>query len=365
MTKRNPTTSPNEQDLKDRKVKLAEGGIILGLIVALCVFLGIHFADDDGQAVADRLPQLDTPPALIDVTPAPVVASTPAGAVIDGTEPVATVADTPAPAEVPMNVTYATSELAFHEGRYAEAADLFARYCDEHPGNAWGHYMLGLSLWKADRDVEAESAFQAALAQKPDHLKSLVNLARVQLEQDRPEAALASIEQAIGIAPESVDARRVLGRVYHSLGQLDDAAAAFTEALDLRADDAWSLNNLALVWIEQERFEAALPALARAAELAPEAATILNNLGTALEGTGHLSQALEQFELAAAQGSVKGELSLARLEAVTMSEQEPVADLAALAADWREAAEAMDPSMPAVEAVAAITPEADDTVEPR
>ena len=73
MTKRNPTTDPTAQDLQDRKVKLAEGGIILGLIVALCVFLGIHFAQDEDLAVADRLPQLDTPPALVDVMPSPVV----------------------------------------------------------------------------------------------------------------------------------------------------------------------------------------------------------------------------------------------------------------------------------------------------
>ncbi|MEZ4385986.1 MAG: tetratricopeptide repeat protein [Candidatus Krumholzibacteriia bacterium] len=351
MTKRNPTTSPTAQDLQDRKVKLAEGGIILGLIVALCVFLGIHFAHDSGPTVAARLPRLDTPPTTAQMIDEPVVASTPAAAVDDGTEPVVTVA---APEPEPVAVTYAASEEAYAEGRYDEAADLFARYCDEHPGNAWGHYMRGLSLWKAGRDQAAEAAFEAALALKPDHVKSLVNLARVQLELARPEAALASVELAIDLAPENADAHRVLGRVNHTLGRLDAAVSAYTDALDLRADDAWTLNNLALVWIEQARFTDALPALARAAELAPEAGVIRNNLATALEGSGHLSQAMEQFELAAAHGSAKGELSLTRLSAVTLPAAEPVADLAALAAAWKEAADALDPARPAGEAVASV-----------
>lgn len=347
MNKRTPTTSPTAQDLQDRKVRLAEGGIILGLIVALCVFLGVHFAHDDQATVADRLPQLDTPPTTVEVAPMPAAASPSAPAADDGTEPVAVV-DAPLPlserlsADVPIAVTYATSELAYHEGRYADAADMFAQYCDQHPGNAWGHYMLGLSLWKADRDVDAAAAFEAALVQKPDHVKSLVNLARVQLELDRPEAALASVGLAIELAPESPDARRVLGRVYHTLGQLDEAAATYLEALEQRGDDAWSLNNLALVWIEQERFDAALPALARAAELAPEAGVIRNNLGTALEASGHLTQAREQFELAATLGSARGEQSLVRLGASSLADRAPAADLITLAAGWQLPAPADD-----------------------
>lgn len=354
MTKRTPTTSPTAQDLQDRKVKLAEGGIILGLIVALCVFLGVHFAHDDQATVADNLMQPDTPPAMVDVVSAPAGAAQPAAATEDGTEPVAVVEPAAAqddpvdaaaaeplplsdrlPAEVPIAVTYATSEVAFHEGRYAEAADMFAQYCDQHPGNAWGHYMLGLSLWKAGRDIDAVAAFEAALAQKPDHVKSLVNLARVQLELDRPEAALASVEMAIELAPASPDARRVLGRVYHSLGRLDEATATYRQALELNGDDAWALNNLALVWIEQEQFAAALPALARASELAPDAGVIRNNLGTALEASGRLNQAREQFELAANLGSARGEQSLARLQATTLDDRAAAVDLQDLAATWQ------------------------------
>lgn len=369
MTKRNTTQQPTADDLRARKIKLAEGGIIMALIVSLCVFLGIHFAHDGDEPVAAMVPLNDAPPTEVAEVPAAVVASTPSPTAEDGTEPVAVVAPeatsavseeaTPiteiVPEELPLHVTYAVCEQAFADGRYGDAARMFSHYCDEHPTNAWGHYMLGLSLWKADRDADAVTAFQAALEQKPDHLKSLVNLARVQLELDQPEAALMSVELALDVAPENVDARRVLGRTYHNLGRLKESADAYTQALRLKGDDAWSLNNLALVRIEQEQFMEALPALARAAELAPEQAVILNNLGTALEASGYLSQAAEQYELAAGLGSGKSEESLARLDAVIVPDDEPMADLPALAAAWslETAAEAaLDPAAPTVDDVA-------------
>jgi len=362
MTKRNPSTQPNADDLRARKIKLAEGGIVMALIVCLCVFLGIHFAHDGDEAVTAMVPLADAPPAPVEVVPAAVVATTLSPVTEDGTEPVAVVAEeadtqpTPLadmlPADVPVAVTYATCEKAFADGRYADAADKFTSYCDQHPANAWGHYMLGLSLWKADRDADAVLAFQTALEQKPDHFKSLVNMARVQLELDQPEAALMSVELALDVSPESADARRVLGRVYHNLDRLDESVDAYTQALRLRSDDAWSLNNLALVLIEQELFLEALPALARAAELAPEQGVIRNNLGTALEASGYLSQATEQFELAATLGSGKGEESLARLETVVVAADEPTADLVALASAWSVADESADPAAPAMSAVA-------------
>ncbi|MBD3222368.1 tetratricopeptide repeat protein [bacterium] len=368
------------EEIRNRKIKLAEGGIVFALVFGLCVFLGIHFAGEDGgESVTDATPIADAPPVVVEpVTPA-VVASTPPAAADDGTEPVAAVdatgesraAEEPLPIEVklpdvPIHVTYSSAEKAYLDGRHGEAADMFARYCEEHPENAWGHYMRGLSLWKADRDTEAVGAFEAALDRKPDHLKSLVNLARVQLELDQPDLALVSIEQALDTAPHNVDARRVLGRVHHELGELDQAVEAFTAALQLKSDDAWSLNNLALVWIEMEQFEQALAPLARAVELAPETAVMRNNLAVALERTGHAAAACEQYELAAIAGSAKGEQSLARLESVTIDPGEASVDLAALAASWSVEPEMADAAVAGADAagpssatVAAITGEDD------
>ena len=390
MANRNHKPSLTPEELRARKVRLAEGGIVFALVVGLCVFLGIHFADDGGeQTVAAQVVTGDAPPAPVTV---PVEsATTPASQEVAaaGTEPVAVASagdtrDTDAGAagatgptpdepltlqemlpDVPVAVTYSTAEQTYFAGRYDEAAAMFSVYSERHPENTWGHYMRGLALWKADRDAEAVAALEQAISLKADHLKSLVNLARVQLELDRPDEALAAIESALDVAPDNVDARRVLGRVYHELDRLEDAATAYGEALRLRADDAWSLNNLALVWIEQDDQAAALPALARAAELAPEVAVIRNNLGTALECTGHLTQAREQYLLAADLGSARGELSLARLDAVAIPAADAVADLGALAAAWSlpDDDAGNDVATPTTDTVAAVTTGADTGTE--
>ena len=334
MSTRKHDTSTTAE-LKARKLKLAEGGIVFVAVLSLCVYLGIRFADDptvDPTPVAAAVVEADMPPTVATTSggtePARVVEpeiSTATGEV----PPIEVILP-----EVPLVVTYSNAELAFYEGQYTLAAERFDTYCRQHPENAWGHYMLGLSLWKSGDDAAARGALEEALRVKPDHVKSLVNLARVELELAEPEAALTLIQRAIDLAPENNDARRVLGRIYHNLDRCDDSTGAYLEVLHRQADDAWTLNNLALIWIEQEQFERALSPLARAVELAPEAAVIRNNLATALERTGHLGQACEQYALAGQFGSDHGEASFFRLDAVTVAADDPTVDLTTVAAAW-------------------------------
>jgi len=361
-------------EIKARNTKMAEGGIIFVLVLSLCVYFGIRFAHDDAETLDSAATTVVAP----EVAPTQMITVEPADqqpadeATIGGTEPSevvqseigGTTGETPDIQEilpdVPLMVTYSSAEKTFFEGRYRESAAMFATYCDDYPQNAWGHYMHGLALSKAGLNEEATVAFDQALNLKPDHLKSLVNRARAELALDRPDDALISIEQAVALAPSNVDAQRVLGRVYHNLDRTDDAAAAYLEALRLRADDAWTLNNLALIWIEQENFDRAVAPLARATELAPDVAVFHNNLGTALERTGHMTQARDQFELACEQGHDHGEQNFARLDAVTIGADDPSLDLAAIAASWSATADLNDPASLESGTVAAVTLDDDE-----
>ncbi|HOX24739.1 MAG TPA: tetratricopeptide repeat protein [Candidatus Krumholzibacteria bacterium] len=323
---------------RSRRARLAEGAVVFVLVLGLCIYLGVRFAHDPGDdpvaAGTSAAQQASSGLETIDlIAPA---GTEPAGVV--SSEISGATGETPPLEEVlpgvPLAVTFASAEQTYRAGRFGEAARMFAVYCDEHPGNAWGHYLRGLSLWKADRDQEARAAFDEALAIAPDHLKSLVNLARVELELAEPDAALATIERALDLAPLDVDARRVLGRAFQNLGRPLDAIAAYREALRTKPDDCWTLNNFGLAWIELGQFERALAPLARACELAPDIALIHNNLATALERTGHLAQAREQFQTAGELGSERGEAGYARLAGVEIPAGDLTVDLAVLAAAW-------------------------------
>ncbi|MBZ0269687.1 tetratricopeptide repeat protein, partial [bacterium] len=196
------------------------------------------------------------------------------------------------------------------------AATLFGRYTDGKPNNPWGHTMHGLALRRTGDLAAAESAFLAALAIDPDHVKSLVNLGRVRLDDGRAVEAEDVAGRAVAIDPENVDAQRTLARALHTQGRRDEALAVYDTALSIDADDAWSLNNRGLILIEEERFAEAAETLTAACAADGALAVFHNNLGVALERTGRFADAEQAYAAALAidSGYGKAAVSLARVE---------------------------------------------------
>jgi predicted Zn-dependent protease len=234
---------------------------------------------------------------------------------------------------VPEGVTYATAESAFTAKRFSEATAMFAVVAERKPENAWNHYMLGLSAWKAgDRD-RAESAFTAALERDPKNIKSELNLTRVLLEMGRPEDALSHVEKGLALDSTSAQSWRLLGRVQGELRNTEPAIEAYRKAISLDEKDVWSMNNMALVLIRTGRFEEALGPLARATEIEPGTPVFQNNLGMALERTGHLTAAVAAYRAAVAGDSsyARAAVNLARVEELKEAPTVVAVDLPALA----------------------------------
>lgn len=233
-------------------------------------------------------------------------------------DPASTPGATAAEPGLPVGpVDWETAEAAWRERDYGRAVQLFAAWSGERPDSPWGHYMLGLSHWKAGDLERAESSLVAAVERDPGHRKALVNLARVRLDQGRPGDAEGPARTVTELDPTSPDAWRVLGRVHHVRGEVDEAILAYQTAALLDRGDAWALNNLGLLMIEQERFEEALGPLAQAAVVDSTLGVVQNNLGIALERTGRTSQALVAYGRAVELGEGgKAESSLQRLAGV-------------------------------------------------
>jgi tetratricopeptide (TPR) repeat protein len=215
-------------------------------------------------------------------------------------------------------VSFADGESAYQAGNYSEATHVFEGYTADHPKNAWGFYMLGLSASKSGDPAKAETAFNAALSIDPKHVKSMANLSRVLIEEKRYDDALGVLARAEGIEPNSADTHRLLGRANAALGKTGDAVNAYRRAITLDDKDAWSMNNLGLLFIEESRYEEALPLLARAVQLNKDVPLFSNNLGMALERTKHFGAAAEAYRSAlnADPDFDKAKRNLARVEAV-------------------------------------------------
>lgn len=239
--------------------------------------------------------------------------------------------------------SFADGQAAYQAKKYGEAMAIFDAYTERRPGNAWGHYMLGLSAWKSGDFAKSEKAFDTALSIDPRHVKSLVNLSRVLIDQKRPDDAIDRLTRAAEIDPESAEVHRLLGRTYYAQGRTDEAEDAYRRALELNERDVWSMNNLGLLLLETKRAEEALPLFAQAVELRKEVPEFHNNLGMALEHTGRFRAAATAYSgaLTADARYEKAKQNLARVEAVRGGPEEPFA-LDTLAKDSKKTVEIPD-----------------------
>jgi Tfp pilus assembly protein PilF len=238
------------------------------------------------------------------------------------------VVDTP---KVPVIVTLASAQDAYTKRQYQEATDAFDVYVLDHPDNAFGHYMLGLSAWKSGDLEKARTAFERSLELDSTNVKTLLNLGRVLLDQGKFDDAFGRVSTAVALDSTSAEVHRMMGRVQASRGERDSAMTSYRVALSMDPADSWSMNNLGLLLIEQGRYEEALMPLARAVELRPEAPAFANNLGIALERSGHPSAAAEAYRTALKADSTytKAATSLARVDGKTDSTTVDVSGLAA------------------------------------
>jgi len=305
----------------ESRLQVRAGQVVIAALLSL-VFFGLIGCD---APIGDRnkrksVPDKPVPVAQRESRPATTVSPP---------EPVVEVEPEPV---IPADVSFEEAEAVYRERRYDEAVDLFTVYSEHHPDNAWGHYMLGLSARQAGELEQAESSFERTLSLDPNHVKSMLNLSRVLLEDGRPAEALAQLEVALDIDPASDDGYRLRGIAYYDLGRNEDAIDSFREAITVNEHDAWSMNNLALVLIREEKFEEALLPLARAVELRDDVAVFQNNLGIALERTGHVTESQDAYRNAVAldEGYQKAAISLARVQELKDDISVPV-NLASLA----------------------------------
>lgn len=248
---------------------------------------------------------------------------------------------------LPDPVTWDTAEAAWRGRDYARAVLLFTAWTAERPRNPWGHYMVGLSHWKAGELDPAEDALLRAVELDGEHRRAHLNLARVRLEAGRADDALEPALRAAELEPGHPEAWRVLGRVHHERGATDDAISAYQTALFLDREDAWSLNNLGLLLIQRGRFEEALGPLARAVEVDGTLAVAHNNLGVALERTGRNRMAAEAYSRAVELGEGgKAAVSLARVEGRPDGPDAEPVTLSVLAGRFEPSQEPAQPGRP-------------------
>jgi Flp pilus assembly protein TadD len=321
------------KNTKTKDIGFLEASVMFVLVLAIAIGVGVKMNNSEAE-VASKTSEIEQVTEIAPVVP--VVSETVAEVEVIAVAKNSLDRRTLYTDSTPASVIYADAEQAYFDKRYRQSTELFSVYTDRRPQNAWGFYMLGLASWKNSELEAANDALTQALTIKPDHFKSMVNLARVQLEQGEASDALVNIENAVALKNTDSAAMRVLARAYGELHRTDEALAVYNEILTADPEDAWALNNLGLLYIMEGDYDKASAPLAKAVTLDSSEACFHNNLGLALEQEGHLASAASSFGEAVACDSLytKAIASLTRIETLLPAQAGTVVDLDQLAASF-------------------------------
>lgn len=131
-------------------------------------------------------------------------------------------------------------------------------------------------------------------------------LARVYMATGRSEDALRHLRLATELAPEGDDAYRLIGRLLAGRGDITGAREALDRAIKLRPDYWAHHYELGLALLSNAKYEEATVSLRRVTELRPDYGSGYQALGTALHYTGHVAEAIGNYEHALRLGPSAG-----------------------------------------------------------
>jgi predicted O-linked N-acetylglucosamine transferase (SPINDLY family) len=178
-------------------------------------------------------------------------------------------------------------------------------------------YALGNRLRSSGRQVEALSAYDQALAIRPDFPEVLNNRGNALCDLKRYEEALASFDGALRAKPDHARAHNNRGNVLRDLKRFEDALASYDRAIALKPDYAEALVNRGNALRDLKRFADALTSYDRALALRPELVSALNNRGLALMDLGRPAEALATYDHALSSHPAGAELHYHRALALT------------------------------------------------
>ncbi|OWY37707.1 pilus assembly protein PilF [Xenophilus sp. AP218F] len=171
--------------------------------------------------------------------------------------------------------------------------------CD--PLLAEARYNQGCLALEQGRPADAEAAFRAELALRPEHAASLGNLGIALERQGQDENAADCYRQALATDPGCAWAGFNLGRLLGRAGRREEARDYLRGYLQAEPDDADALQLLGQLQAELGEGEEAERLLRRALRLAPTHAAALNNLGLLLHGRRQWAEAEALLRAACAQ----------------------------------------------------------------
>ena len=178
-----------------------------------------------------------------------------------------------------------------------KAVELLRAAVAQRPKSAQLQFLLGRVLTEFG-DPGARKAFEAAVAAEPEFLPAKLELAQIDLAENRLDAARQTLNTILASHPKNVNALVMLADAEANAGNRPTAIAKYREALAIDRANISALTSLANMVIQDNPGEAVSFAQ-QAVELAPADPSAQDTLGRALYRNGVYGLAVEHLKKAA------------------------------------------------------------------
>ncbi len=183
-------------------------------------------------------------------------------------------------------------------GRPAEAELAFRAALALRPDDADARFGLGNALYDRGRFQEAVAVYQDLLARRPDFADAWANCGNALQAQFRFDDSVRYYREAIALVPGHVHAHSNLcGALYH-MRRFDEAVAAGLVAIAKAPDWPMAYSNLSSPLRALGRFDDAINVCFKALALKPDYAEAYVNLGAALFEIGQFDNAIAASNIA-------------------------------------------------------------------
>lgn len=122
----------------------------------------------------------------------------------------------------------------YQQGALTDALQVVAGIVETSPDNAAAQNLLGLINLGLNEREEAEDCFNLALHHMPDFQDAAINLARLERQRGRMQAAIVNYQLANSIGESSVEFLTELGTALYDVGRFSEAEEALKQAIDLK-----------------------------------------------------------------------------------------------------------------------------------
>lgn len=169
-------------------------------------------------------------------------------------------------------------------------------HCQQYPGDAQAHFLLGVAYHQTGQLEAALSALDTTLALDPRHLQARSAKGAVLCDLGRHQEALQVYRKALHLAPGDAQLQVNIGVVLEQMGNKAGALEHYDLALKQQPDFPAALLNRGTLLLQLKRLDEALVNNQRLATRYPDWGAALYNLGEVLLANGQYQSALDAYE---------------------------------------------------------------------